>query len=129
MGIWFQVENQKTKETLKKVIAKIDPPVVGDKPASFRYCCYGPGESPIFSLRWRIPVCWANDTPANITKVMRFINPKIKHVTEADGSKRESYIKVIRRIHEARDKYLKNDGNGNITMKVEVEDKLWLTLG
>ena len=122
--------NQETLKTLKKVISKIVPP--GDdkgNAATFKYVCYGPGESPTFSLRWRIPQIFAIRNPAALTDILLKLNPKICFVYEADGSKRKSFIKVVRRIFEQdRDAKLKPNGDGNITVQIEVEDRLWLTL-
>ena len=95
MGIWYLVENKQTLEAFKKFIPKLKTVDKDNKPTdTYSFLVYGPGESPVFFLKWRVSQCFKDTPIAKINKVLLIQNPNIRKVKLPIGDTRESHIKV-----------------------------------
>ena len=129
-GLWYEVGNQATVDAFKKVVPEITPcDDEGNDTKDFKFVVYGPGESPVFFLKWRVSVAF-KDTPIDVINTgLKIQNPEIQKVTGSNGEERDANIKVLRRHPERkRDAKLDDSGKGNISLLLQVEEALWETL-
>ena len=70
--------------------------IVPPEPATFKYCCYGPGEEPFIYPKLRIPAMWANLSPSELERRLRSANQEIdQEVSIPDGSKQPRVFRVL----------------------------------
>ena len=122
-AIWYACKNEQTKDNIKTMMKDVMPP----EPATFKYCCYGPGEEPYIYPKLRIPAMWVMLTPLDLERRLRRVNQEIDQEVELpDGTKQKRVFRVLGKCDiQGERRNDKGELIGLFTVKLQVDECLF----